>query len=83
MSERTEVEVLLPLERQPSKSEMRLLLKMAFQEAKQLVGLGRVLGVTSVIAAVHAETGSPALKVRLAVEAPEQIQPHRSTFVTR
>lgn len=83
MSERTEVEVLLSLARQPSQSEMRVLLKTAFREAKQLVKPGRVLGLVSVTGAVHTETGSPALKVRFAVEAPEVIQPQRRTFSTR
>lgn len=82
MSERTEVEVLLPLTRQPTDSEKRLLLRSAFREAAKLVAPGRVLGLVSVIAAVHAETGAPAIKVRFAVEAPEQIQPRRNTFST-
>jgi hypothetical protein len=82
VSERTEVEVLLPLERQPTPDELKHLLEIAFGEAKRLVGPGRVLGVTKTLGAVHAETGKPALKVRFAVEAPELLQPHRNTHAT-
>lgn len=82
MSERTEVEVLLPLERQPTPAELKHLLRIAFDEAKRLVGPGRVLGMTKTLGAVHAETGKPALKVRFAVEAPEAIQPQRNSHST-
>lgn len=82
MSERTEVEVVLPLERVPSRVEHKMLLKVAFGEARHLVAPGRVLGVTSVARAVHAETGGLAMKVRFAVEAPESIQHERRTFAT-
>lgn len=82
MSERTEVEVLLPLERQPTPDEMKHLLAIAFGEAKRLVAPGRVLGMTKTLGSVHVETGKPALKVRFAVEAPEVIQPQRRSFPT-
>jgi hypothetical protein len=46
MSERGEVEVLLPLNRIPTKAEQKDLLRTAFEEARKLVAptQGRVLG---------------------------------------
>lgn len=82
MSERTEVEVLFPLNRQPDKLEQRLIIRAAFDKAKELVAPGRVLGLVGVTGAVHTETGSPALKIRFAVEAPEAIQPQRKVHAT-
>lgn len=84
MSERTEVEVVLPLARAPrNELERRELIRTAFRSANDLVKPGRVLGLVNVAASVHAGTGGPALKVRFAVEAPESIQPTRRTSVTR
>lgn len=84
MSERTEVEVLLPLARAPKNDlERRELVRTAFQSAADLVKPGRVLGLVGMTSAVNRETGGPALKVRFAVEAPEAIQPHRRLTVTR
>lgn len=84
MSERTEVEVLLPLARRPENDlERRELIRTAFQSARDLVKPGRVLGLVGMTSAVHADTGAPVLKVRFAVEAPESIQPQRRLTVTR
>lgn len=84
MSERTEVEVLLPLNRPPANElERRQIIKDAFASARDLVKPGRVLGLIGVVRCEHALTGEPALKVRFAVEAPESIQPKRRTVVTR
>lgn len=82
MSERTEVEVLFPLNREPTREEGLTLLKAAFEEARNLVKPGRVLGMISVSTANHGLTGEPALKVRFAVEAPESIQHSKATFAT-
>lgn len=82
MSERTEVEVLLPLDRWPDRSEIVMLRRIAFDEAKRLVHPGRVLGLISVARAVNPATSDLAMKVRFAVEAPEAIQPHRTSHAT-
>jgi hypothetical protein len=84
VSERTEVEVLVPLNRAPAdEAERRQIVRDAFKSAGDLVRPGRVLGLVSVARAEHHLTGSPALKIRFAVEAPESIQPQRRTTVTR
>lgn len=84
MSERTEVEVLLPLARAPKNDlERRELIRTAFQSASDLVKPGRVLGLVGMTSAVNQETGGPVLKVRFAVEAPEAMQPQRRLTVTR
>lgn len=84
MSERTEVEVLMPLNRAPATEiERRQVIRDAFKAAGDLVKPGRVLGLTGVARCEHQMTGGPALKVRFAVEAPESIQPRRRTAVTR
>lgn len=84
MSERTEVEVLMPLNRPPANEiERRQIIRDAFASARALVKPGRVLGLTSVARCEHQLTGAPALKVRFAVEAPESIQPATRTVVTR
>ena len=73
MSERGQVEVLLPLDREPNEVESKDLMRMAIVEAKKLVEptKGRVLGIVSIIRAEHPITSQLALKVRFAVEAPE------------
>lgn len=84
MSERTEVEVLLPLARAPrNELERKQLIRTAFDSAAELVKPGRVLGLVGMTSAVNVTTGGPALKVRFAVEAPEAIQPQRRLTVTR
>lgn len=82
MSERTEVEVLFPLNRTPNKAERRLIMREAFKQAAELVAPGRVLGFIGIARAVHEDTGAPAVKIRFAVEAPESIQPQRKTHAT-
>lgn len=82
MSERTEVEVLLPLDRWPDRGEVVMLRRIAFDEARRLVNPGRVLGLVSVARAVNPETNGLAMKVRFAVEAPESIQPQNTSFST-
>ena len=77
MSERTEVIVEMPLAHRPTSTEGRTLVKQAFDEAKKLVGPGRVLGIVSRAIGVHALTSQPILIVKFAVEAPESIQPQR------
>lgn len=79
MSERTEVEVLMPLHRMPDPLERRQLIRQAFGEANKLVHPGKVLGLVGITAAVHQQTGAPALKIRFAVHAPEAIQPQRKS----
>lgn len=73
MSERGEVEVLLPLDRVPTKKEQKDLLRIAFAEARKIVKPtgGRVLGLSAIIRAENPITSQLALKVRFAVEAPE------------
>lgn len=82
MSERTEVEVLFPLNRPPTRAEGDAILREAFAQARALVTPGRVLGMLSVSRCNHALSGELALKVRFAVEAPEAIQSSRSSFAT-
>ena len=83
MSERTEVEVLFPLNREPDKLEQVAMVRQAFDHAKRLVGPGRVLGLVKVIGAVHPDTGQPALRIRFAVEAPEPLQYQQRVHATR
>lgn len=73
MSERGEVEVLMPLNRMPDKTETRQLAHDALIEARKLVAPtgGRVLGFVSLIRAEDPITSQPALKFRFAVKAPE------------
>ncbi len=73
MSERGEVEVMLPLERTPSQTEHLELMRVAFAEARKLVGTvgGRVLGVAKVARCEDLFTGHPAMRVTFAVDAPE------------
>lgn len=76
MSERGEVEVLLPVERPPATRRERVeLSRIALAEARRLVaGVGgRVLGVSKIARAVDPSTGQLAIKVRFAVEAPESM----------
>lgn len=81
MSERAEVEVLVPLHHYPANPvERRLVSHEAFKAATDLVKPGQVLGLVSITRCEHAVTGNPAMKVRFAVEAPESIQPQRSTY---
>lgn len=75
MSERTEVVVEFPLAKVPSDDEMRRMLKDSFKEAKKLIGPGTVLGIVSRAIAENKETGQPVLLVKLAVTAPEALQP--------
>lgn len=83
MSERTEVETLVPLHHWPTTSNERSqVVKAAFDAATELVKPGRVLGLISMTRSQHIETGAPALEVRFAVEAPESIQPQRTSFAT-
>lgn len=83
MSERTEVETLVPLHHWPRTPEERSeVVKAAFDAASDLVKPGRVLGLVSMARSEHTLTGGPALKVRFAVDAPESIQPQRTTFAT-
>lgn len=81
MSERTQVVVELPLSRMPTPEEGRDLLKTAFDEAKKLVGPGRVLGIVSRAFGVHVLTSQPTLIITFAVEAPEALQPQRRLSV--
>lgn len=83
MSERTQVEVFLPIQGSLTDLERRALLSKAFKMAGEVCAPGRVLGVVSVIGAVEPNSGSRALKFRFAVEAPENIQPQRKSFATR
>jgi hypothetical protein len=73
VSERGEVDVVLPLERVPTPTENRMLIGMAFGEARKLVATvgGKVLGVKNVARGEDRTTGSHALKVTFAVDAPE------------
>lgn len=83
MSERGEVEVLLPLARKPrTPSERQALLHAAQEAATRLVlpAGGRVLGVSAVGRAVNPITMEQALRVRFAVMAPEHALPHTSSF---
>lgn len=83
MSERTTVETLVPLHHWPrTRKERAEVVKAAFDAASELVKPGRVLGLLSTARAQHALTGAPALKMRFVVEAPESIQPQRTTFAT-
>jgi hypothetical protein len=72
MSERQEVEVLIPLERVPTRFENRQLLHLAFAEAKRLVAphRGKVLGLKSVARASIAD-GHLAMRTRFEVLVPE------------
>jgi hypothetical protein len=83
MSERGEVEVLLPLARKPATAQEReQLLTTALEQARSLVHPlgGRVLGVTTVARAVDPMTMATALRVTFMVEAPESAFPKRSSF---
>lgn len=72
MSERGEVEVLVPVTRPASPQEQKELVRVAFSEAHKLVAPqgGRILGLVSV-ARGESVLGEQALKVRFAAEAPE------------
>lgn len=74
MSERTQVEVLLPLDRPPTQDEKRDLVAIAFDSARKLVSPhgGRVLGLSS---SARAETldGQLAWKFRFVVLVPEKV----------
>lgn len=75
MSERGEVEVVLPLNRWPTtRAERAEVSSLALAEARRLVAPtgGRLLAVTKRAQAVHPLTGELALKVTFAVEAPEK-----------
>jgi hypothetical protein len=82
MSERGEIEVLFPVNHVPSRAEHVDLLRRSFVEARRLLdgaGGGQVLGIAKV---ARAETtdGKLALRVTLAVVAPESVWHHRSSF---
>lgn len=81
MSERTVVETLVPLHHFPQTREERgQVVKAAYDAAAELVKPGRVLGLLTTARSQHALTGAPAMKFRFAVEAPESIQPQRTSF---
>lgn len=83
MSERGEVEVLLPLARKPVTAlERQELLTAALDAARALVYPlgGAVLGVTKVARAVDPMTLTTAIRVTFMVEAPESAFPKRSSF---
>lgn len=83
MSERTQVETLVPLHHWPTTPrEREQVAKAGYDAAMELVRPGRVLGLLSTTRAVHVETNMPALKMRWAVEAPESIQPNRRSHAT-
>jgi hypothetical protein len=75
MSERTEVEVLVPLEHRPvDEAERKMVLRAAMKSCRELLGPGRILGLVSVASCEHELTGQPAARFRFAVEAPESLQ---------
>jgi hypothetical protein len=83
VSERGEVEVLLPLARKPATAQEREgLVRTALDEAQRLVHPvgGRVLGLTKVARAVDPMTMATALRMTFMVEAPENVFPKRSSF---
>lgn len=75
MSERTEVMVEFPLARVPSDTDLRQMLRDSFKEAKKIIGPGTVHGIVSRAIAENKETGQTVLLVKLAVTAPEALQP--------
>lgn len=81
MSERTQVETIVPLNHWPTtRQERDQIAKESYDAAVRLVHPGRVLSLLTTIRAVDPITQRPAIKMRWAVEAPESIQHQRSTF---
>lgn len=82
VSERTEVEVLIPVDRVPTREEQKDLMRIALDTAKNLVGQhgGRVVGLRSV-ARAQSLTSELALKCRYVVEVPEHVT-ERPTVIT-
>lgn len=78
MSERTNVVVELPLDRLPEKDEMPELFNKAVEEARKLIGPGRILGLGKMYLGTHAITSQPNLIFNFAVEAPEALQTAKS-----
>lgn len=74
MSERTEIEVLVPVERPPTRAEQRDLVAIAFDEARRLVAPhgGQVLGLVASARAVTVQ-GDLAAKFRFAALVPEKV----------
>lgn len=83
MSERGEVEVLLPLVRIPTREENSALLHQAFKEARRLIAPtgGRILGVSKTARAKSAQ-GELALRVTFAAVAPEGTWHQRKSHAT-
>lgn len=74
MSERGEIEVLLPVARKPTRAEHDDLVREGFAAARRLLnenGGGDVLGLVSMARAETPE-GAMALRMRIAVRAPER-----------
>jgi hypothetical protein len=82
MSERGEIEVLLPVDHTPNRQEQATLRKMGFAEANRLAASvgGRVVGLSKVARAVEPTTGQQALRLTFAVDAPESTWYRRSFF---
>lgn len=81
MSERGEIEVLVPLAYEPSGNEMKALTKMAFTEARRLLQPtgGHVVGLAKIARAI-APHGDMALRYTFAAVAPEQTWHQRQSF---
>lgn len=81
MSERTEVEVLLPVDHVPTRSEHEGLKRAGFDAAWNLVRQhgGRVLGLAS-IARARTARGELALRMRFAVDVPESAHERPQVF---
>lgn len=81
MSERGEIEVLMPIRWTPSDRERIALGKQAFGEARRLIPDGRVLGISK-LAFAETATGERALRFTFVCLAPEGTWHQRKSFAT-